>query len=248
MGVVTVVTSGKGGVGKSSVTAGVGAALAMSGKKVLLIDGDAGLRSLDIILGITSELVFDIYDVLVGNCEPIKAIYPCKSANGLFVMPAPQYIENRISPKVMTRLIKGLSGYYDYVFVVRHSFFIIGCHAAVAVAQRALVVVTPDPVCIRDSYNTRRALNSAEIKDVRMVINRYSDRYIEKNVILHLDYVIDSSGIQLIGVVPEDESVVVAASRGRAVIGFGKASKCYENIAGRMEGKKILLPKKLGDY
>lgn len=241
---VTVITSGKGGAGKSSVTAGIGAALAASGKKVLLIDGDAGLRSLDVILGITSELIFDINDVLVGNCEPIRAIYSCKSAEGLYVLPAPQSIENRIPPKMMTKLISGLSGYYDYVLVDCPAGLGVGFRAACAAANRAVVVVTPDPVCIRDADNTRRALNSAGIKNIRLVINRYSGRCIEKGVIPDLDYVIDSTGIQLIGIVPDDENIVIAASKGKAVVGFGSASKSFENIAGRLEGKKILLPKK----
>ena len=134
MGRVMVVTSGKGGVGKSTVAAGLGAAFARREKKVLLIDGDAGLRSLDIMLGISQDLVFDTYDVLVGNCEPIKAIYACRDVKGLYLMPAPASVENRVTPELMTRLIKGLSGYYDYVIVDCPGGVGAGFEAAIAAA------------------------------------------------------------------------------------------------------------------
>lgn len=247
MGCVMVVTSGKGGVGKSTITVGVGAALARRGKKVLLIDGDAGLRSLDIMLGISQELVFDIYDVLVGNCEPIKAIYACNDVRGLYLMPAPQSIENRVTPELMTRLIKGLSGYYDYVIVDCPGGLGGGFKSAIAAAQTALLVLTPDPVCIRDADLIRQRLMAEGMKNTRLLINRFSDRSLENSRIPDIDYIIDASGVQLLGVIPEDSELACAMARGHAATNHGIAPEAFERIVARLEGERIALPKKIGE-
>ena len=111
MGAVTVITSGKGGVGKSTISAGLGTALARRGRRVLLIDGDAGLRSLDHMLSVSEQLVFDISDVIAGNCEPIRAIYPCEQEPGLFLLPAPSQEERTVRPALMRRLVPILARY-----------------------------------------------------------------------------------------------------------------------------------------
>lgn len=117
MGLISVVTSGKGGAGKSTVTAGLGCALARQGRKVLLVDGDAGLRSLDLMLGIGGSAVYDMADIFAGNCEPIRAIYPSPTSPNVFVLPAPVSLEQLASPRDMARLCRGLSRYYDDVLI-----------------------------------------------------------------------------------------------------------------------------------
>lgn len=173
MGKATVITSGKGGVGKSTVTAGLGAALSRRGRRVLLIDGDAGLRSLDYMLGITEELVFDLSDVVDGSCEPMKAIYPCPGSNGLFVLPAPQSAEDTVSPRILKQLVHALSPYYDHMLIDCPAGLGRGFQAAVESAERALVVSTPDPLCLRDADKVRRVLMEKGIADQRLVINRF---------------------------------------------------------------------------
>lgn len=150
MGSVAVVTSGKGGTGKSTVTAGLGCALARTGRKVLLIDGDAGLRSLDLMLGIGGT-VYDMSDIFAGRCEPIRAIYPSPLCPDLFVVPAPVSLEQLCSPDDMRRLCRGFTLYYDVILVDCPAGVGRGFETALAPAERALVVTTPDMVCARDA-------------------------------------------------------------------------------------------------
>ncbi|MDR1564584.1 MAG: AAA family ATPase, partial [Oscillospiraceae bacterium] len=117
MGTITVIASGKGGVGKSTTTVGLGSALARGGKSVLLIDGDSGMRTLDLFTGVAESLVFDISDVISGSCEPIRAIYPCKGCENLYLLPASASYESRVKPELFNRLITGLSGYYDHIII-----------------------------------------------------------------------------------------------------------------------------------
>ena len=112
MGKVTVITSGKGGTGKSTVTAGLGAALIRRGGRVLLIDCDAGMRGIDLMLGVSGELVFDIADIINGNCSPASAIYPCKTLPELYILPAPQNVRDELSPSVMKQLTDVLNHFF----------------------------------------------------------------------------------------------------------------------------------------
>ena len=143
MGVVTVITSGKGGVGKSTLTTGLGLALVRRGRRVLLIDGDAGLSSLDHMLGVSERQVFNIADMAAGEADPSQAIYPCEWAEGLFLLPAPGREEDIVSPEIMKRMVSVLSRYYDHVLIDCPAGVGSGFMSAVASAQRALVVSTP---------------------------------------------------------------------------------------------------------
>ena len=213
MGAVTVITSGKGGVGKSTISAGLGCALACRGKRVLLIDGDAGLRSLDAMLNIDQQVVFDIADIVNGNCEPIRAIYPCGESvglsNNLFVLPAPSRERDVLHPKVMKRLVDILGPYYDHVLIDSPAGVGRGFASAVAAAQRALVVTTPSPVCTRDSDKVRQLLNQMGMPIQRLIINRFhKDTFYKLNQYEDLDTIIDRTGIRLIAVVPEDTALM----------------------------------------
>ena len=117
MGKVTVITSGKGGTGKSTVTAGLGAALVRRGNRVLVIDCDAGMRGIDLMLGVSGELVFDIADIVGGNCPPSSAIYPCKTVPELYILPAPQNVRDKVSPYIMRQLVRVLVKYYDHILI-----------------------------------------------------------------------------------------------------------------------------------
>lgn len=240
MGRILVVTSGKGGAGKSTVTAGIGCALAREGHKVLLIDGDAGLRSLDLMLGISSTMVYDMADVFAGRCSPAHAVYPSPIYPNVFVLPAPARLDQLCSPDELRRLCRGLSRFYDEVIVDCPAGVGKGFETAVCGAQQALVVTTPDLVCARDAQIVSRLLDEKRIPS-RLIINRLRVRPVLKGAMPDLDEIIDTAGIRLIGVIPEDERVAVANAYGQPLPTDATASVCFRNIAGRLLGRSVPL-------
>lgn len=245
MGLITVITSGKGGVGKSTVSVGLGCTLAKNKKRVLLIDGDAGLRSLDSMLGIDKELVFDIADIVNGNCEPIKAIYSCKEYTGLenlFMLPAPALEKHTINPGSMKQLIPILSRYYDHVLIDCPAGIGKGFVSAVAAANRALIVSTPDHVCIRDSGKVRQLLNEYGITQQRLIINRFNYHTFRKmKHYQDIDTIIDETGVRLIAVLPDDLHLQINPAK--AVMDNPRASgpMALQRLAVRLEGESVPL-------
>ena len=239
MGEVIVVASGKGGTGKSSVSAGCAAALARAGNRVLLLDADAGLRSLDLMLGAVDDAVFDLGDVLAGNCEPVRAIREISRCEGLSLMPAPQSLQALAEPDDMRRLCKGLANYYDYLLIDAPAGIGKGFQVAAAAAGRAQVVVTPDPVCIRSGERVARLLQQEGAADRRLVINRYRPNVMKLGLVEDLDAVIDGVGLQLIGVIPEDEQIPRYAANGEPLGGGCTAAKAMERLARRLMGQEI---------
>ena len=240
MGQIAVITSGKGGAGKSTVTAGLGCALARLGHKVLLVDGDAGLRSLDLMLGVGGNAVYDMADIFAGNCEPIRAIYPSPVCSNVFVLPAPVSLERLCAPEDMTRLCRGFTMYYDDVLIDCPAGVGKGFEVAVAGAQRAFVVTTPDMVCARDAQIVSHLLQEKAIP-ARLIINRLRPLPVMKGLMPDVDEVIDTAGLQLMGVIPEDEQVAVANANGRPLPSACNAALCFENIARRYLGQDVPL-------
>ena len=228
MGKVTVITSGKGGTGKSTVTAGLSAALVRRGNRVLVIDCDAGLRGIDIMLGINGELVFDISDIVNGNCPPSGAIYQCKTIPELYILPAPQNVHDKLSPGIMRQLTKVLAKYYDHILIDCPAGIGIGFEAAAAPAVQAIIVANAEPVSLRSCDKIRQKLRQLKISEIRLVINR-------------LDAVIDTVGARLIGVVPEDSNAAAEAQKGNPIEGRYKAAAAFERIAARLDGVNIPL-------
>lgn len=243
MGTSAVITSGKGGVGKSTVSVGLGRALAERGKRVLLIDCDAGLRSLDRMTGVEQELVFDISDVVYGRCAPIEAIYKCADNaqdGGLFLMAAPSSAENMIKPAVMEKLVPLLKSYYDYVLLDSPAGLGSGFKSASCAADRALIVCSPDPVCVRGTSSVKRLLGEMGVSEKHLVINKFNGSLFDKTGAYDdLDNVIDDSGVKLFGVVPEDFSLAAAFLRGKAADLQAPAMKAMSRLAGRFEGERI---------
>ncbi|MDD2418735.1 MAG: septum site-determining protein MinD [Oscillospiraceae bacterium] len=240
MGIITVITSGKGGAGKSTVAAGLGFALASLGRKVVLLDGDAGLRSLDLMLGISEGAVYDMSDIFEGNCEPIRAVYPSPACEGVSVVPAPVGLEQMCSPYDMRRLCGGFAKYYDHVLVDSPAGIGRGFACAIAGASRALVVSTPDMVCARDAQIVGGLLNQKDIPS-RLIINRLRPAPIISGKMPDIDEIIDIAGIQLIGVIPEDEEVAIANANGRPLPTRSNAAVCMANIARRYLGECVPL-------
>jgi septum site-determining protein MinD len=241
MGIVTVITSGKGGSGKSTVTAGLGCALARLGRKVVLFDGDAGLRSLDLMLG-SDRAVYDMSDIFEGNCEPIRAVYPSPVCDGVSVIPAPVSLERMCSPDDMRRLCGGFARYYDHVLVDCPAGIGGGFACAIAGANRALVVTTPDMVCSRDAQIVGGLLRDRNIPS-RLIINRLRPAPILAGRMPDVDEIIDMSGLQLMGILPEDEEVAIANANGRPLPIRSNAAVCFVNIARRYLGEHLPLAK-----
>lgn len=242
MGAITVVTSGKGGVGKSTVTAQLGRALALRGSRVLLVDGDAGLRCLDLLLGVSSSLVFDMSDVVRGNCEPIRAIYEVGDTPGLWLLPAPQSWEKRLPPRIMNQLVTMLGHYYDHVIVDSPAGIDEGFQAACAPAQRALVITQCTPVCLRSCEHVHRLLLEQGVDQQRLIINRFSYAAFRRQEDFEdLDSVIDAAGIRLAGIVPEDGLLAMHGSCRELLQRKSHGFSAIERIAARLEGEAVPL-------
>lgn len=242
MGAVTVITSGKGGVGKSTVSAGLGLALANRGRRVLLMDCDAGLGCLDHMLGITEHQVFDLSDIISGRAEPADAVYASPLAPSLFLLPAPASQEDVVSPEVMKQLTEAFSKYYDHVLIDSPAGVGSGFTSAVAAAQRALVVSTPDPVCLRNANKTRQVLTQSGMAQQRLVINRFNSHNFKlQGFYPDLDTVIDTAGVRLIAVIPEDPLLAAAAARSEAAPQNSPGALAFGRLAARLEGEQIPL-------
>ncbi len=242
MGVATVITSGKGGVGKSTITAGLGLALAARGRRVLLIDGDAGLGCLDHMLGVTEHMVFDIADVVSGRAEPMKAVYSCPFSDGLFLLPAPAREDDVISPDIMKQLVSVLARYYDHVLIDSPAGVGGGFLSAAASAQRAMIVTTPDPICVRNANKTHFLLEQAGVKQQRLIINRFSGHnFYTQGFYPDLDSVIDSAGVRLIAVIPEDTLLAAAASNCEPAPQKSAGVMAFGRLAARLEGEHVPL-------
>ena len=242
MGKVTVITSGKGGTGKSTVTAGLGAALVRRGDRVLVIDCDAGMRGIDLMLGVSGELVFDIADIISGNCSPASAIYPCKTVPELYILPAPQNIRDEISPSVMKQLVDVLKGHYDHILVDCHAGIGAGFEASAAPADRAVLVTNPEPLSVRGCDKVRRQLQYYDIKDISLIINKFNERRFRKmDAYEDLDAVIDEAGARLLGIVPEDTLAANASQKGLPIEGRIPAAFALDRIASRLDGIYVSL-------
>lgn len=235
------ITSGKGGAGKSTVCVYSAAALVRRGRRVLLVEMDAGLRGLDILLGVCDRTVFDLADVLEGRCEPVKAIVECAWCPGLHLMPAPLAPGFFPCAQDLARLCRGLSGYYDYLFIDTPAGLGVGFEVSLAVAQSAWIVVTPDPVAVRDASGVARLVFEKGFADVKLVVNRLP-AHARQMLVPHLDYCIDTVGAQLIGVIPEERGLAAVSARGVALPGDSPAGAEFIRIAGRMEGEYTPLP------
>ncbi len=240
MSEICVVTSGKGGAGKSTVTAGLGYALSRHNGRVLLIDADAGLRSLDLMLGVSGTTMYDLSDVFAGNCEPARAIYSSPVFQNVFVLPAPIRLEEMCSPQEMRALCRSLVSYYDQVIIDCPAGLGPGFETAIAAADRALVVSTPDMVCARDAQILGHILEERQMKS-HLIINRLRPNKVMDGSMPDVDEIIDTAGIQLLGIIPEDEEVAVACANARPLPSACNAAICFGNIARRYMGESVPL-------
>lgn len=241
MSEVIVVTSGKGGVGKTTTSANVGTGLAEMGKKVVLIDADIGLRNLDVVMGLENRIVYNLVDVIEGTCRLKQALIKDKRHAGLYLMPAAQTRDkNCITPGQMVKLIEGLKEQFDYIILDCPAGIEQGFQNAVAGADHAIVVTTPEVSAIRDADRIIGLLEANEIKKVDLIVNRLRSDLVRRGEMMTVEDVIDILGLPLLGVVPDDENVVIATNQGEPLVGKNSlAGQAFYNICRRLCGEEV---------
>ena len=242
MGVVIVVTSGKGGVGKTTTTANLGAALALLDKKVALVDADIGLRNLDVVMGLENRIVYDLVDVIEGNCRLKQALIKDKRYSNLFLLPAAQTRDkDAVSPEQMQGLCKMLKDEFDYVVIDCPAGIEQGFKNAISGADRALVVTTPDISAVRDADRIIGLLEANDLRNPELILNRVRVEMVKKGDMMAIEDVTEILAIEMIGVVPDDESIVVSTNRGEPAVTdqASKAGMAYRDIAKRIMGEDV---------
>jgi len=241
---VIVVTSGKGGVGKTTTVANLGAGLVQAGKKVVLIDTDIGLRNLDVVLGLENRIVYDLVDIVEGTCRLKQALIRDKRYDGLFLIPAAQTRDKTaVSPVQMKKLVSELEAEFDYVLIDCPAGIEQGFKNAIAGAKSAIVVTVPEVSAVRDADRIIGLLSASGIDDCELLVNRLRPDLVKKGDMLALDDTLDILGIGLIGVVPEDETIIRSSNIGEPIVGSEKAmaGKAYKNITQRILGNNVPL-------
>ena len=242
MGEVIVITSGKGGVGKTTTTANVGSALALRGKKVVLVDTDIGLRNLDVVMGLENRIVYDIVDVVEEKCKLRQALIKDKRFKELYLLPAAQTRDkSAVNEEQMKELTSKLKEEFDYILIDCPAGIEQGFKNAIAGADRAIVVTTAEISSIRDADRIIGLLEAAEIRSPELVINRVRPNMIRKGEMMDADEIVNLLSIDLIGIVPDDEYIITQTNKGEPVIQNRKApsGKAYLEIAKRVLGENI---------
>ncbi len=239
---VATITSGKGGVGKTTVTANLAATLAASGKKVICIDGDIGLRNLDVVLGLENRIVYDLVDVIEGRCRLRQAMIHDKRLPELYLIPAAQTRDkNAVSPSDMVRLCDDLRQEFDWILIDSPAGIERGFRNVLAPADMVIVVTNPEVSAVRDADRIIGLVEAEEKGPARLIINRLNPALVKRGDMLTADDVLELLAVELIGIIPEDEMVVISTNRGQPVAlnGKSKASDAFHNIARRLNGEQV---------
>lgn len=244
LGEIIVVTSGKGGVGKTTTTATLGAALALRGKRVLVVDADIGLRNLDVIMGLENRIVFNLVDVAKQTCKPSQAIIKSKKSNNLYLLPASQTDDKDVvTEEEVKGALEQFRREFHYVLVDSPAGIEQGFRNACAGADSAIIVTTPEVSAIRDADRVVGLLAANDIEPV-LIINRIDFEMVRRGDMLSVQDVQDILGIEIIGVVERDDSVIVAANCGEPAVynPKSKAGQAFSRIAARLTGETIPIP------
>jgi septum site-determining protein MinD len=244
MGEVIVITSGKGGVGKTTTTANLGTGFALMGKKVVLVDADIGLRNLDVVMGLENRIVYDLVDVTEGNCRLKQALIRDKRYETLYLLPAAQTRDkNAVNPEQMRQLCQELAQDFDYVIIDCPAGIEQGFKNAIAGANRAIIVTTPEVSAVRDADRIIGLLESEGKNDPKLIVNRIRPQMVKRGDMMDIDDIIEILAVDLLGIIPEDEYIIISTNRGEPAVAnpVSLASAAYKNIVRRLMGENVPL-------
>lgn len=241
---IIVITSGKGGVGKTTCTANLGMALAQRGRRVVLVDADFGLRNLDLLLGLENRIVYTAMEAIAGQCRLEQALVKDKRQTKLALLPAAQNrMKDAVKPEQMKQVIDELVQMsYDYILIDSPAGIEAGFQNAIAAAEESVIVTTPEIAAVRDADRVIGLLEANGIKKINLIVNRLKPEMVEANDMMSVEDVREVLAINLMGVVPDDERVIVSTNRGEPlVLGEQKtiAGEAFDNISRRLEGEKV---------
>lgn len=242
MGESIVITSGKGGVGKTTTTANIGTALAALGKKVIVVDGDTGLRNLDVLMGLENRIVYTLFDVIEGRCRLKQAAIKDKRYSNLCLLPTAQTKDkDDISPEQMLKIINELKEEYDYVLIDCPAGIEQGFENSVIGADRALVVVNPEITSVRDADRVIGKLDAKGLDDHGLIVNRIDYEMTKSGNMLDVQDIIETLSVKLMGVVPNDKNVTVSTNKGEPIVleDNAYAGQAFKNIARRITGEEV---------
>ena len=243
-GKTIVITSGKGGVGKTTATANIGSALSMRGQKVVMIDADIGLRNLDVVMGLENRIVYDLVNVIEGACKPHQAMIRDKHQNELYLIPAAQTRDKTaIDADQLRSLCATLEAEFDYVLVDCPAGIEQGFKNAIAAAQEAIIVTTPEVSAIRDADRVIGLLEASELHRPKLIINRINADMVRRGDMMDQRDVVGLLAVEILGLVPADERTITAANRGVPVVYDKKAPSgaAFLRIAARVDGDEVPL-------
>ena len=241
-GKVVTITSGKGGVGKTTTTANLGIALASTGDKVVCIDSDIGLRNLDVVMGLENRIVYDLVDAIEGRCRTSQAMIRDKRFESLFLIPAAQTRDkNAVSPSDMVRLCDALRGEMDWILIDSPAGIERGFRNALAPSDEVLVVTNPEVSAVRDADRIIGLVEAEEKGPAKLIINRLNPGMVKRGDMLSADDVVELLAVKLIGIVPEDEAVLVSTNHGSPVVlnEKSRAGQAFADIARRLKGETV---------
>lgn len=244
LGTAIVITSGKGGVGKTTTSANLGTGLAMLEKAVVIIDADIGLRNLDVVMGLENRIVYDIVDVVEKNCRLKQALIRDKRYDRLYLLPAAQTKDkSAINPEQMLDLVNELKKEFDYIIIDSPAGIEQGFQNSIAGADLAIIVTTPEISAVRDADRVIGLLESRGLHNPKLIINRIRQDMVKRGDMMNMEDIIDILAIDLIGIVPDDEAIVVSTNKGEPVVIDEKAlaGKAYRNITKRIIGEEVEL-------
>jgi septum site-determining protein MinD len=240
---VITVTSGKGGVGKTTMVANLGIALAVRGQRVVVIDADVGLRNLDVLLGLENRIVYDLVDVIEGRCRLRQALVRDKRLSELFLLPAAQTRDkSAVQPEDMVRVCDSLREQHDFVLIDSPAGIEQGFRFAIAPADEILIVTNPEVAAVRDADRIIGLIEAEERGPARLVINRIKPDMVRRGEMLDIADVVELLSVDLIGIVPEDQAILVAANRGQPLAfssDSSSAGRAFHNIARRLLGEDV---------
>ena len=241
-----VITSGKGGVGKTTTTANIGAALALDGSKTCLIDADIGLRNLDVVLGLENRIVYDLVDVVEDRCRLEQALIRDKKTDNLHLLPAAQTRDKEaVNEEQINEVREQLREEMDYSLVDSPAGIEQGFRNAIAGADRAIIIATPEVSAVRDADRIIGLLEAEGVNNPDLIINRIKKEMVDRGDMMDIDDMMEILAIDILGVVPEEEKIVVSTNRGEPIVhsNNSRAGQAFRNIARRLEGEELPLMK-----